>query len=153
MTMPDLNSGALAPVADEVERFDFSVTGNIPRELCGTLVRNGPNPFSGRFTGSDVLSWWPEAAMLHFICHVGEVLALAEGGLPVQITDSLQTLGRSRRHTSFAGGMTAHPKIDPVTHELVPFRADWALPLGFQGKTRCQLDGGESARSAVALHN
>jgi carotenoid cleavage dioxygenase len=70
MTLPDLNSGALAPVADEVEVFDLSVTGNIPAELTGTLIRNGPNPFSGRFAGEDVLSWWPEAAILHAISFV-----------------------------------------------------------------------------------
>jgi len=170
MTMPDLNSGALAPVADEVEVFDLSVTGNIPAELTGTLIRNGPNPFSGRFAGEDVLSWWPEAAMLHaisfvdgaarvyrnrwvrsanwhsfhnidadqntldtnpnvnVICHAGAVLALAEGGLPVQITTSLKTLGRSMCHSGFASGMTAHPKVDPGTGELVTFRSDWAQP-------------------------
>ena len=171
MTMPDLNSGALAPVADEVEVFDLPVTGTIPAELAGTLIRNGPNPFSGRFNGTDVLSWWPEAAMLHaisfaggtarayrnrwvrssgwanhhqlatdqqtvdgnpnvnVISHAGEVLALAEGGPPVAINAQLETLGLSRRHHGFTSGMTAHPKVDPITGELMTFRADWAPPF------------------------
>ena len=65
MTMPDLNSGALAPVGDEVEVPTPMVSGEIPRDLNGTLIRNGPNPLDGRFAGAGVLDWWPEAAMLH----------------------------------------------------------------------------------------
>jgi len=67
MAMPDLNQGALAPVADEVTLDQFAVHGRIPRDLNGTLIRNGPNPLSGRFQGSEMLDWWPEAAMLHGI--------------------------------------------------------------------------------------
>src|ERR1700761_4406754 len=63
----DLNSGATAPVADEVELVELSVTGTIPQDLNGVLVRNGPNPLRGRFNGNDVLDWWPEATMLHGI--------------------------------------------------------------------------------------
>lgn len=71
MTVFDLNRGAIAPVADEVDLVDLRVTGTIPRELDGTLLRNGPNPPGGRFEGNDVLSWWPEAAMLHAIAFDG----------------------------------------------------------------------------------
>ena len=63
----DLNAGALAPVADETNVVDLPVTGSLPEALCGTLVRNGPNPFSGSFSGAGMLDWWPEAAMLHGI--------------------------------------------------------------------------------------
>ena len=63
----DLNQGALAPVTDECICNNLSVEGEIPRDLNGVLVRNGPNPFSGKFNGQGVLSWWPEAAMLHAI--------------------------------------------------------------------------------------
>lgn len=65
MVMPDLNAGALAPVADETTLLDLPVHGELPRDLDGVLIRNGPNPLSGRFEGSSVLDWWPEAAMLH----------------------------------------------------------------------------------------
>ncbi|KVD71602.1 carotenoid oxygenase [Burkholderia sp. ABCPW 14] len=67
MTAIDLNAGALAPVADEVDLVDLPVTGSIPRDLNGVLVRNGPNPLRGRFEGDGVLSWWPEDAMLHAV--------------------------------------------------------------------------------------
>ncbi|WP_322089658.1 carotenoid oxygenase family protein [Burkholderia sp. BCC1999] len=170
MTVFDLNRGAIAPVADEVDVVDLRVTGAIPRELCGTLLRNGPNPPGGRFEGNDMLSWWPEAAMLHAIAfedgraagyrnrwartqrwaavrapkqaphlpdtnpnvnvlqHAGELLALAEGGAPLAITAELDSLGVPARHGGFDGGMTAHPKVDPVTGELMTFRADWRAP-------------------------
>lgn len=170
MTTPNLNRGAFAPVSDEFESTAFKVTGEIPPELNGVLVRNGPNPYTGQFVGNDVLSWWPEAAMLHgltfsngkavayrnrwvhtknwanhfavnppeslvdsnpnvnIIRHAGAVLALAEGGKPIEITPELETLSTSAVLDSFANGMTAHPKIDPVTQELMTFRADWNKP-------------------------
>lgn len=170
MTFPDLNRGALAPVPDECLCRDLVVTGDIPHGLNGTLVRNGPNPFSGRFEGQGVLAWWPEAAMLHavtfaegralsyanrwvrtarwadhagvpptpqhpdsnpnvnVITHAGAVLALAEGGPPVAIDTALATRGAWPAQTGFAAGMTAHPKRDPVTGELVAFRAHWESP-------------------------
>ncbi len=170
MTMLDLNHGALAPVTDEVDLSELTVVGRIPPELNGMLVRNGPNPLHGRFEGSDVLSWWPEAAMLHgisfrhgqavayrnrwvrtqrwadvhapeqshsmpdsnpnvnVICHAGEILALAEGGPPLAIDSGLQTLGSTRRHAGLAEGVTAHPRIDPHTGELISFRAHWQQP-------------------------
>ena len=65
MVTVNLNAGALAAVVDEIERRNPPVTGTIPPDLNGTLVRNGPNPLRGRFEGNDVLSWRPEAAMLH----------------------------------------------------------------------------------------
>jgi len=63
----DLNAGVLAPVADEVDLADLAVTGALPADLEGVLIRNGPNPLGGRFRGSGVLDWWPEAAMFHAI--------------------------------------------------------------------------------------
>lgn len=171
MTAINLNAGAIAPVAREIDLFELSVTGAVPDDLDGVLVRNGPNPLSGHFEGEGVLSWWPEAAMLHGIAfergrvtgyrnrwlrtqrwarmhapesvsswpdtnpnvnvirHAGEILALAEGGAPLAITPQLDTLGPARRHAGITGGMTAHPKVDPRTGELVMFRADWKAPF------------------------
>ncbi|QQB33283.1 carotenoid oxygenase family protein [Achromobacter deleyi] len=170
MSTFDLNTGATAPLADEVDLADLPVDGALPPGLDGVLVRNGPNPLRGRFEGNDVLSWWPQPAMLHAIAfhdgratgyrnrwartriwareydpqaeaglpetnpnvnvlrHAGEVLALAEGGAPLAMTPALDFLGASRRHPGLAGGMTAHPKADPETGELMSFRAHWERP-------------------------
>lgn len=170
MTTFDLNAGATAPLADEADLTDLAVDGTLPPGLDGVLVRNGPNPLRGRFEGNDVLSWWPQPAMLHAIDfrdgrasgyrnrwartriwareyapqavaalpdtnpnvnvlrHAGEILALAEGGAPLAMTPALEFLGASRRHPGLAGGMTAHPKVDPETGELMSFRAHWEPP-------------------------
>ena len=171
MTTIDLNAGAVAPVAREVELGELRVTGTVPDDLEGVLVRNGPNPLSGRFEGEGMLAWWPEAAMLHGIAfsggqatsyrnrwlrtqrwaqayapdntaawpdtnpnvnvlrHAGETLALAEGGMPLAITSTLDTVGLARRHRGAAQGMTAHPKVDPQTGELMMFHAGWRPPF------------------------
>jgi carotenoid cleavage dioxygenase-like enzyme len=187
----DLNAGAIAPVAREVDLVALRVTGTLPADLDGVLVRNGPNPLSGRFEGEGVLSWWPEAAMLHGIAfergrvagyrnrwlrtqrwarvhapenaaswpdtnpnvnvirHAGETLALAEGGAPLAITSALDTLGPARRHAGVAAGMTAHPKIDPRTGELVAFRADWKAPFLRYGV--CDAAGTPTVDIEIAL--
>ena len=67
MSQLDPNQGAFAAVSDECERFSLMVEGEIPRQLNGALIRNGPNPLNGKFKDNSVLSWWPEAAMLHSI--------------------------------------------------------------------------------------
>ena len=53
---------------------------------------------------------------------------MAEGGQPVAISRELETLGQSPVHASFSRGVTAHPKIDPVTQEMMVFRSDWKKP-------------------------
>ncbi len=46
-TDSDINlylSGNYAPVREEVTAFDLPVVGELPTELCGRYLRNGPNP-------------------------------------------------------------------------------------------------------------
>ena len=66
---------------------------------------------------------------VNVITHAGEILALAEGGAPLAITAELETLGASRYHPGSVNGMTAHPKIDTQTGEMMSFRADWNKPF------------------------
>ncbi len=66
---------------------------------------------------------------VNVIIHAGEILALAEGGAPLAITAELETLGASRYHPGSVNGMTAHPKIDTQTGEMMSFRADWTKPF------------------------
>ncbi len=81
-------------------------------------------------------SSWPDTnPNVNVIRHAGAILALAEGGAPLAITSTLDTLGATRRHASLSTGMTAHPKIDPRTSELVTFRADWKAPFLRYGVT------------------
>jgi carotenoid cleavage dioxygenase len=169
--------GAFAPVAEEVTLTDLAVEGEIPRELDGLLLRNGPNPFgSGEagdhwFTGDGMLHglrlaggrarWyrnrWVRTGQLawergegpkpqlgdgdspantNVITHAHRVLALCEVGLPYEVTATLDTVGRrdfGGRLASAgpglpAGPMTAHPKLDPGSGELIFFGYWWGPP-------------------------
>ena len=161
--------GTYAPVL--VERSDdheLPVTGVVPPDLSGRLLRNGPNPAAIRADESDY-HWFSGDGMIHAITlsegravgyrnrwvrtrklaaelettsqagptepvdgpanthvirHAGRTLALVESGFPHALSDDL---GRARIH-DFDGGlaspMTAHPKVDPSTGELVFFGCD-----------------------------
>jgi carotenoid cleavage dioxygenase-like enzyme len=60
-------------------------------------------------------------ANTHFIRHAGRYFALMEAGQPTQTTRELETLGECDFDGKLVGPMTAHPKIDPVTGELIFF--------------------------------
>jgi carotenoid cleavage dioxygenase-like enzyme len=161
--------GNFAPVVDErSDDHDLEVTGVVPPDLNGRLLRNGPNPaalptdeadyhwFSGdgmihaisltegRATGyrnrwvrtralASTLGTAPPSgpsepldgpANTHVIRHGGKTLALVESGFPHAISDDL---GRARVHDfdgDLASPMTAHPKVDPDTGELIFFGCD-----------------------------
>ena len=52
--------GNFAPIDTEVTATDLPVTGEIPRELNGRLLRIGPNPFDGT-SGH----WFSGTGMVH----------------------------------------------------------------------------------------
>ncbi|MFJ9591699.1 carotenoid oxygenase family protein [Streptomyces virginiae] len=53
--------------------------------------------------------------------HAGRMLALAESGCPFRIDAGLATVGREDFDGAPPAGITAHPKVDPVTGEMVVF--------------------------------
>jgi len=55
--------GAKAPVDSELTAFDLDVTGEIPQELEGRWLRNGPNPFGP--VESDSYHWFLGDGMIH----------------------------------------------------------------------------------------
>lgn len=161
--------GNFAPVFEErSDDHQLPVTGVIPPDLEGRLLRNGPNPvvvptdeaayhwfggdgmihavslaggmamgYRNRLVRTRALAAKAETvppkgpsepldgpANTHVIRHGGTTLALVESGFPHALSDDLE---RARVH-DFDGGlaspMTAHPKVDPVTGELVFFGAD-----------------------------
>ena len=63
----DLNAGGFRPVADEVYETDLPVRGEIPADLNGRWLRNGPNPHSMSFDGNDYFSWFLGDGMVHGI--------------------------------------------------------------------------------------
>ncbi|MCC5950692.1 MAG: carotenoid oxygenase family protein [Acidimicrobiia bacterium] len=60
-------------------------------------------------------------ANTHTVRHAGRMLALMEAGLPTEITDGLDTVGEYDFDGRLVGPMTAHPKLDPHSGELVFF--------------------------------
>jgi carotenoid cleavage dioxygenase-like enzyme len=161
--------GNFAPVFEErSDDHELPVTGLVPPDLNGRLLRNGPNPavmpveqsdyhwFSGdgmihsisldggkatgyrnRWVRTRALAAKLETtppkgpsepidgpANTHVIRHAGTTMALVESGFPHALSPDLS---RARVH-DFDGGlsspMTAHPKVDPSSGELIFFGSD-----------------------------
>ncbi len=61
------------------------------------------------------------AANTHVVHHAGKILALEEGHWPFHISDDLETVGPHNYDGKLTCPMTAHPKICPITGELLAF--------------------------------
>lgn len=167
--------GNFAPLLMEADAYDVPVTGEIPKELSGTLYRNGPNP---QFAPRGFYHWFAGDGMLHalkvengrvsyrnrwvrtpkwqmeheagkalygafgnpmwsdpvtfgkdsslantnVVWHAGKLLALEEAHLPFEVDpETLAPKGDQTYGGKLKTRMTAHPKIDPETGELVCF--------------------------------
>ena len=182
--------GNYAPISEEVTATDLSITGVIPPELDGRLLRIGPNPVDGPdagahwFTGTGMAhgvrirdgkaDWYrnryvvsdrvsqaldrpitpgPEGdvsegtANTNIIQHAGRTLAIVEaGGLPVALTDDLETVERIDFDGTLDGSFTAHPKCHPQTGELhaVVYSFAWDfvryLVVGVDGRVKHRVD-------------
>lgn len=162
-----------APWPVEGEARDLPIVGELPRELDGTLYRNGPNPQyppRGRhhwFDGDGMIhafrirdgrvshrNRWVRTARFaleraagealfggladvgagdvraagtpinpantHVLRHGGRLLALCEAGPPHCLDPvTLDTIGPWDFDGRLAGAMSAHPKIDPESGEMV----------------------------------
>ena len=60
-------------------------------------------------------------ANTHVIGHAGKILALEEGHFPYVVDGDLGTVGPTDFGGALTGSFTAHPKICPVTGELLAF--------------------------------
>jgi carotenoid cleavage dioxygenase len=81
----------------------------------------GPDPDPG----------WPFKldAFVNIVHHAGRYLALEEGTPPYEVSATLDTVGRYDFAGGLPAGLCAHPKIDPVTGEMVVFRYDLEAPF------------------------
>jgi carotenoid cleavage dioxygenase-like enzyme len=132
--------GNFAPVAEEVTSFALPVTGELPSELTGRLLRIGPNPMTPPdpatyhwFVGDGMVhglrlrggraEWYrnrwvrgDEVVNTHVVGIGGRTFALVEAGnRPVELTDELETIGSCRFDGTLDGSFTAHPHEDPAT--------------------------------------
>jgi carotenoid cleavage dioxygenase len=184
-------SGNFAPVREELTAFDLPITGAIPRELRGRLLRIGPNPveppdpalyhwfggngmvhglrlrdgralwYRNRFVRDDQVTaakGWPRTpgprhgmgvgvANTNVIGHAGRTWAIVEaGGLPVELTDELDSVAMSDFEGTLRGGFTAHPKRDPDTGELHAMVYYWEwdhaqyVVVGTDGRVRSAVE-------------
>ena len=143
--------GNFAPVTEEVTTTDLPVTGTLPPELTGRLVRIGPNPRGPEdpatyhwFTGTGMVhglrldggraSWYrnrfvngDDVVNTHIIQVAGQTLAMVEAGArPVALTDELETVGPCDFGGTLDGSFTAHTHEDPATGDRHGVTYSWA---------------------------
>ena len=174
--------GIFAPTAAEHDSPVVEVIqGEVPRDLHGAYLRNGPNrrftpigsytfPLDGdamvhgvwfdggdvryanRFVRTSVMAAEEQAGralwagvnsgvrpavsqvgaalvaagrgapFVNVISHGGRILALGDSHPSYQLTPTLDTVGPYTYGGVLAAGVTAHPRLDPITGELVVFR-------------------------------
>ncbi|RAI60517.1 9-cis-epoxycarotenoid dioxygenase [Roseicella frigidaeris] len=91
------------------------------RALYGSLLR--PVPVDPALAGPEVEPGpIKNLANTNVVRHAGRILALWEGGLPHALDERLETLGRHDFDGRLRGAMTAHPKFDPATGEMLIIR-------------------------------
>jgi carotenoid cleavage dioxygenase-like enzyme len=106
--------------------------GMAAEERAGRALYGGmltPAFVDADLIGAEPDPGWPFRLdpFINVVCHAGRYLALEEGTPPYEITPDLGTVGLY----DFGGaltGMCAHPKVDPVTGEMVLFRYDVEQP-------------------------
>ena len=86
----------------------------------------GEEPIAGQ--PDDVFIGGANAANTHVVSHAGRILALVEVCLPTEVRPDLSTVGRYDFGGTLRSPMTAHPKIDPRTGEMVFFGYDITGP-------------------------
>jgi len=87
-------------------------------------------------------------ANTHIVAHAGKLLALDEGHLPIELDpQTLSTKGSCSFNGSLTSNMTAHPKVDPLTGDLIYF-ANYPN-MKFDGS----IDWGVIDKSGVVTEN
>ncbi len=173
--------GNFAPVRQEITAQTLQVIGELPPDLSGMFLRNGPNP---QYSPLGQYHWFDGDGMLHgvrihngqaefrnryirtkgwqiehetgkaiwsglleppqmdnpdgstkntantaLVWHAGTMLATWEGGAPHAIdVPTLDTIGKYTYDGNLASVFTAHPKIDPITGEMMFFGYSFTPP-------------------------
>lgn len=173
--------GNFAPVRQEITAQTLQVIGELPPDMSGMFLRNGPNP---QYSPLGQYHWFDGDGMLHGVrihngraeyrnryvrtkgwqieheadkaiwtglleppqtdnpygitkntantalaWHAGQMLATWEGGAPHAIDlPNLETIGEYTYNGKLSSSFTAHPKIDPMTGEMMFFGYSFAPP-------------------------
>ena len=133
-------AGNYAPVEDLILENALTVIGEIPKELSGIYLRNGPNPMAAVnekkhhwFSGQGMLHglrldegralWYRNqsvgSANTHVISHSGKTYATVEaGGAPVEVDEDMRPTGEAAFEGTLNSGFSAHAKLDSQSGEL-----------------------------------
>ena len=108
--------------------------GLLAEERAGKALFGGlmtPAFVDQSLLGDDPDPGWPFKldAFVNIVGHAGRYLALEEGTPPYEVTSGLDTVGRYDFGGALPAGMCAHPKVDPVTGEMIVFRYDVEAPF------------------------
>jgi carotenoid cleavage dioxygenase-like enzyme len=79
------------------------------------------DPTIERISNTGQIDYTAAAANTHVIQHARKIMALEEGSFPFILDRELNTLGHHDFDGRLEGPMTAHPKICPITGELLMF--------------------------------
>jgi carotenoid cleavage dioxygenase len=79
--------------------------------------------------GVELAGRYKDLPDVNVIRHAGRLLALAESARPFLLRDDLATVGPWYFDGALPKGLTAHPKLDHASGELVAFRYDFEAPL------------------------
>jgi carotenoid cleavage dioxygenase len=85
----------------------------------GACEALGEEPMPGQ--PDDVFPGGSSVANTNVVAHAGRILALVEVCLPTEVRPDLSTVGRYDFEGRLRWSMTAHPKIDPATGEMLFF--------------------------------
>nr|WP_216595526.1 carotenoid oxygenase family protein [Myxosarcina sp. GI1] len=170
-----------APVQREITSDTLEIIGELPPQLSGMFLRNGPNP---QYSPIGQYHWFDGDGMIHgvrlhngranycnryvrtrgwqleheagkaiwsglleppqldnpdgptkntantaLVWHAGTMLATWEGGAPHAIdVPTLDTIGKYTYDGKLSSSFTAHPKIDPMTGEMMFFGYSFSPP-------------------------
>ncbi|MFD8221578.1 carotenoid oxygenase family protein [Streptomyces sp. NPDC059697] len=92
----------------------------VARALWGgleSMIMPGPADVS-----PDLADTFKDPPDINVVRHGGRILALAESACPFRVSPDLDTLGKETFGGALPSGITAHPKIDPLTGEMAVFR-------------------------------
>jgi carotenoid cleavage oxygenase len=78
-------------------------------EAMGERAVEGPTPPMYDTSNTNVIG------------HAGKIVSLTEGAMPYELSPTLDTICRTDFGGPLPAGLTAHPKLDPVTGELHAF--------------------------------
>jgi carotenoid cleavage dioxygenase-like enzyme len=79
------------------------------------------NPDAPRISDLGEIDYTLARANTHVLKHGGKILALEEGSFPYALDDELNTLGCHDFDGKLKSAFSAHPKICPVTGEMISF--------------------------------